>query len=262
MFDRVIVGVDGRPGGHDAIMLAERLAAPEAAVTFAHVCGAPTAAGRVGALSLPLQIEAAERMVGLAAKDSGLAAKPSVVYESSVPRGLHALAEKGRADLLVVGSCHRGLLGRTILGDDTRRVLSGAPCAVAIAPRGYAAGVPTSLGLARIGVGYEDSPGSARALEVARSLAERHGAVVKTLSVNPPQDDASQELAAFSAGVDLLVIGSHALVGFLFSGNTSRYLARHARCPLLVMPRIRSDTLMRAHERRHREQQRTPEPAA
>jgi nucleotide-binding universal stress UspA family protein len=49
----------------------------------------------------------------------------------------------------------------------------------------------------------------------------------------------AEELAAFSAGLDLLVVGSRSYgpVGRLFNGSTSNYLERHARCPLLVLPR-------------------------
>ena len=39
MFDNVLVGVDGRQGGRDAIALARRLCAPEARIALAHVDG-------------------------------------------------------------------------------------------------------------------------------------------------------------------------------------------------------------------------------
>ena len=55
----------------------------------------------------------------------------------SVGRGLHELVEEIHADLLVVGSSRRALLGRAGVGDDTRAALNGAPCAIAIAPAGY-----------------------------------------------------------------------------------------------------------------------------
>jgi nucleotide-binding universal stress UspA family protein len=47
---------------------------------------------------------------------------------------LHELAELTDADLLVIGSSRRGLLGRALIGGDTRAALNGASCAVAIAP--------------------------------------------------------------------------------------------------------------------------------
>ena len=49
----------------------------------------------------------------------------------------------------------------------------------------------------------------------------------------------SEELASFAAELDLLIVGSRGYgpVGRLFNGSTSNYLARRARCPLLVLPR-------------------------
>jgi nucleotide-binding universal stress UspA family protein len=51
---------------------------------------------------------------------------------------------------------------------------------------------------------------------------------------------AGEELAAFSEDVDLLVVGSRGYgpVRRLVLGSTSDYLERHARCSLLVLPRI------------------------
>ncbi|MGO9495558.1 MAG: universal stress protein [Solirubrobacteraceae bacterium] len=53
----------------------------------------------------------------------------------SVGQGLQELCEEIGPDLLVVGSSRCGLLGRVLLGDDTRAALTGAPCAIAIARR-------------------------------------------------------------------------------------------------------------------------------
>ena len=91
----------------------------------------------------------------------------------SVGRGLHELAEVTSADLLVVGSSRRSLLGRVLVGDDTRAALNGAPCAIAIAPRGYA-GERGVMG--EIGVGYDGSPESEHGLALARILATEVGA--------------------------------------------------------------------------------------
>ncbi len=67
-----------------------------------------------------------------------------------------------------------------MLGDDTRAALNGAPCAVAIAARGYAEH-PTPI--AKVGVGYNDSPESKDALQVAREVAEPTRASVHALEV-------------------------------------------------------------------------------
>ena len=63
----------------------------------------------------------------------------------------------------MVGCSKRALLGRVLLGDDDCASLDGAPCAVAIAPRGYAASVAPVV---EIGVGYDDAADSDHALDV------------------------------------------------------------------------------------------------
>jgi nucleotide-binding universal stress UspA family protein len=289
MFDKVIIGVDGREGGHDAVELGRRLAADHAAITFAHIYGMPTA-NRVSASALLHEREAAKRLLSEEVRRTGLVAVPAAVHNWSAARGLHTIVEQRRAELLVVGSCHRGLLGRTLLGDDTCRILDGAPCAVAIAPRAYAA-ASGSARLARIGVGCDASLESEWALEVGRELAARHEAKVKALAVvslqsiphgEPIPDqwekladrlvvderhrldrlkgvegdatygDPGEELAIFSGDLDLLIVGSRSYgpIGRLFAGSTSRYLLRHTRCPLLVLPRSAGhETAARANKR-------------
>ena len=56
--------------------------------------------------------------------------------------------------------------GRVLMGDDTRAALNGAPCAVAIASRGYQC-QPHQL--ETLGVGYDGSPESSLALGAAAS---------------------------------------------------------------------------------------------
>jgi hypothetical protein len=46
MFSNVLVGVDGRQGGRDAIALARQLAPPQASMTLAHVYGSDWMLGR------------------------------------------------------------------------------------------------------------------------------------------------------------------------------------------------------------------------
>lgn len=77
------------------------------------------------------------------------------------------------------------MLGRVLLGDDARACLDGAPCAIAIVPHRYTES-PTPLD--EIGVGYDGSPESERALSAARELADRAGARIKVLWVVSPRD--------------------------------------------------------------------------
>ena len=275
VFANVMVGVDGEQGGRDAIALARRLALPGATLTLAHVCTGlhspfhTVAPGHVGA-----DREDAEELLGRERERAGIDAELVVSESSSPARGLHELAEAHETDLLVLGSCRRGVFARATLGDDTRAALNGAPCAVAVAPAGYEA---ESRQFARIGVGYDASDESAAALTAARALAHHTGATVRALrvvgwphymytGVVPPAGEGADELlrraesdlrglagvdaeaifgtpredlASFSRGVDLLVVGSRGYgpARRLVEGSTSRYLLGHSRAPLLVMPR-------------------------
>jgi nucleotide-binding universal stress UspA family protein len=136
MFDNILIGVDGRGGGRDAIALARRLAAPCATFTLAHVDTGPIfrwghRVGEERGFDRSASMLAAER------KRAGITAAIVCVEGGPPARGLHDLARERGADLIVVGSSRHGLLGRILLGDDARESLAGAPCAVAIAPHGY-----------------------------------------------------------------------------------------------------------------------------
>ncbi|MFZ1926449.1 MAG: universal stress protein, partial [Solirubrobacteraceae bacterium] len=54
---------------------------------------------------------------------------------------------------------------------------------------------------------------------------------------------AGEELAALGDELDILVVGSRGYgpVKRLIVGSTSEYLERHARCSLLVLPRVAAD---------------------
>ena len=180
MFRRVLVGVDGGPGGHDAIALARQLAVPDGVITLARICGEDLLIGRGGSLTVITARARAEVLLERERDSASLDAQLVVSCEHRVGRGLHLLAERLTADLLVVGSPSHGPLGRVLMGDDTRAALSGAPCAVAIASRGYR---HQSHELETLGVGYDGSPESDVALAAARDLAAENGATIWALQV-------------------------------------------------------------------------------
>jgi nucleotide-binding universal stress UspA family protein len=274
MFEQVLVGVDGRGGGQDAIALAKALRGRGGQITLAHVWEGDSHVWQGGNPAYwPMERQAAEAMLRAAREEAGVEA--SVLYRASPPvgHGLHTLAEELGADLLVVGSSVRSLLGRVMVGNDTRAALNGAPCAVAVAPAGY--GTEPHL-LREVGVAYSGSPESEHALAVARRVAAAHGATLSAFeAVSIPSSvymatgipgensveamvdeargriersgasphaaygDAVEELALYSASLDLLVVGSRGYgpIGRLMHGSTSQELARRARCPLLVLTR-------------------------
>ncbi len=266
MFKNALVGVDGRSGGRDAIALAGQLVDPDGKLSLVHVHHAELSEERDESQALLEQ----ERT------QAGVSAELLSVVSPSPGRGLHEQAEALDADLLVVGSCGRGALGRAMLGDDTRAALNGASCAVAVAAHGYSA---KAAPIARVGVAYNGSAESDAALASARELASASGATVTALEVvslppaiyggllapaigdtiNTLTDEANarlaqlpgvdgravyglpgEELAAFGDELDILVVGSRGYgpVRRLVVGSTSDYLERHARCSLLVLTRV------------------------
>ena len=277
MFTNVLVGVDGQANARDAIALASRLIDARGELTLAHVHpGAlnPTHAVTPGRVREEQQ--ASDGLLEAERAQADVRAALASVSALSPGRGLHEQAERQGADLLVVGSSSRGLLGRAMVGDDTRSALNGAPCAVAIAARGYS---EAPKPFATIGVGYNHSPESRGALAVARQVAPASRARVVALNVvslptytfaglmtpmlgesieSLLQEEnarlaefsgvdgravyglAGEELAEFGDEVDLLVVGSRSYGPWrrLVLGSTSNYLQRHARCSLLVLPRV------------------------
>jgi len=265
MFKNVLVGVDGRPNGRDAIALASQLTDAEVKLTLAFV----------RETDLDEDVRESARLLQKERLATGVHADLIGVLAAGPGRGLHEQAEKQNADLLVVGSCSHGPFGRAMLGDDTRASLNGATCAVALAPRGYA---ENPHPIDKIGIAYNGSPESEHALRVARALAERTAATLHALEVvsiptyayagvvspaagegidmmlseakvrmaqlpdvegNAVYGLAGEELAVFGNAVDLLIVGSRGYgpVRRVVHGSTSNYLQRHARCPLLVLPR-------------------------
>ena len=138
MFKHIVVGVDGREGGRDAVALARLPAALGGKLTLAFVVARDAHAYR-GTSGSPEASDGgrAEALLEAVRRETGVEAHLRWYGSSSVGRGLHELCGVIGADLLVVGSSRRGLLGRVLIGDDTSAALNGAPCAIAIAPSNY-----------------------------------------------------------------------------------------------------------------------------
>jgi nucleotide-binding universal stress UspA family protein len=180
---RLLVGYDGSDGGRDALeltrVLAEATGADVVVVTVLPYGPLPTPYEILEEEELeraqPLLDEARKRLPGIEVETRA--------FGGGSPAGvINDLAEREGIDTIVVGSPHRGPVGRTLIGSVADGLLHGAPCEVLAAPRGYAS---EERGPFRtIAVAYDDTPEAEAALRRAEEigLACRSNIVIYTVS--------------------------------------------------------------------------------
>jgi len=130
----------------------------------------------------PLREDAEEilRSVGdrLRVRGHDVAERPhSATFASAALHEAGGLDETG---LMILGPAHRGPAGRVLAGSTASTFLHGAPCPVAIPPRGY---LPPPGWPWRIGVAYADTDEGREALRGAAALARRTAAPLRVVSV-------------------------------------------------------------------------------
>jgi nucleotide-binding universal stress UspA family protein len=181
----VVVGVDGSERSVEALALADVLGPAlgrRVVIAYVHPFG------QLSSLFSEGEYERLVREVAELTFEQVREHLPSVperrmqlVSESSPAAGLHALAEREGASLIVVGSSHRSRIGRILIGGTGESLLSGASAPVAVAPAGYAT---VGRGLQVVGCGFDGSPESHRALAWAAELARTASARLRVLSVH------------------------------------------------------------------------------
>lgn len=198
---KLVAGFDGSPESRDALRLAQGLAHVEGADLHVAVVLAQ------GPLPLESADERSERFDQLLADAESELPDSSWIAErisdSSPAAGLDSLARKLDAAMIVLGSTHRGKAGSVLLGSTGQHLLQGAPCPVAVAPRGYRSGDHFGLGL--IGVAYDGEPESKLALAEAEQLARRLGAALSVIAVVPelaPTEAVAPELDELRQSVE------------------------------------------------------------
>jgi nucleotide-binding universal stress UspA family protein len=187
MFKTIVVGIDGRQGGQDALALAALLQRVFASDLVAvHAFALDYVRGRGADVEYEKVLhDRAQRLATDEVERSGVSARAFVVADGSPGRALHRAATTRDADLIVVGSAHRGRVGRVLAGDVTAGTLHGAPCPVLVAPRGHG---EHGGALRTIGVGFDGSPESRAALQFAHQIAEAVGARLRVIDVVVPPD--------------------------------------------------------------------------
>lgn len=248
VFSRIVCGIQQTAQSLEAARQALRLRVPGGSVHLVTV--APTYAvvhpELIGGI-----VRAAEDALRLALDEAG--GDTSRVVEGDVVQGLLLEIARERATLVALGIHGHSRAAGIYLGSTATALLHEAPCSVLVArhvaelerfPR-------------RIALGIDGSPESLRAGVVARTLAERFGAELRTLAATrgkPIDADGligrAAELrlelewveraptnalveAAYSA--DLLVVGSRGLHGLRALGSVSERVAHRATCSVLVV---------------------------
>jgi nucleotide-binding universal stress UspA family protein len=110
----------------------------------------------------------------------------------SPARRLYEQASARHAEIVVLGSGHRGEPDENGPDKVLRRLVHDSPAPIAVAPRGYA---DRTIGLPRvIGVAFDNSPEAHRALDFAARLATAASAALRVITVyeGAPPDEPSQ----------------------------------------------------------------------
>lgn len=264
MSETIIAGLDldAPDQARDALSLAIWLADASSSELVLATIFAP----RAGALSG--QVERCKR--GLAR----MVARPvetAAIAGTSPARLLHELADQLQPRAMVIGSSRGGANGLVDVGSASELLLHGGAAAIVVAPNGFRApeGRATDVGVA-----FGDTPESDDAVRVAVDVAKRVGARLSVLTVPEPSPhdelpvrragdyleralggasatrielagDPATALAAASADLDLLVTGSRSYgpLGAVLLGAVTRRLISAARCPVMVVPRVRDAAL-------------------
>jgi nucleotide-binding universal stress UspA family protein len=158
----------------ETALVAEPVAAAEVDVSSTLILGADGSDGARDAAAL----------AGVLAPLFGAEVAPvNASGHGSPARQLHEEASARHAEIVVLGSSHRGEPGHTAPGKVLRRLLHGSPSPIAVAPRGYA---DEEIGPPRvIGVAFDNSPESHRALDFAARLATAASAALRVITVYP-----------------------------------------------------------------------------
>ncbi|HWG09362.1 MAG TPA: universal stress protein [Solirubrobacteraceae bacterium] len=266
----MIVGFDGTDTGLDGLVLSIGLArALGSEVTVVYVYDEELrASSREAARELAEHADA----VLASARDrvsQALAIRFRALSASSPAQGLHELARGEEADLIVLGSRRLGPRTKAAFGAVSENVMRAAPCAVAVAPRGYrseggfvpqriAVGwIPTNEGEDALGVAYRIARATGGSVELVtttstigtvKSLETRARRAIEgvvdalrgevEVAIRAGVGKAAEELVNRSGNMDLIVLGSR---GYgpprtMLFGSVSSRVVPEALCPVMIMP--------------------------
>jgi nucleotide-binding universal stress UspA family protein len=183
----IIIGYDPEHEGDDVLQLG-RLFSEVLAAKPRVIAAVPWPDYLIGIVDLDeqMEIEMRDRFALIHDELDDLGVETDAIASRTPASALAEIAESDPAQLIIIGSCHHGPVGRTLAGSVGESLLQGASRAVAIAPRGYADQVEERL--QRIVVAFDGSSESWAALETAIGLAERcHGTVTAITVADHPK---------------------------------------------------------------------------
>lgn len=281
---RILVGVDGRSQGHDAVALAVAIAeVTGASLMLAHVYEPPGKWSGTRPEAQRSLREHNERAIqtALLHVPGHLHAEHAVVGSILPAPALCGLAQEQACDGIVVGSTHRHLAGRLVIGSTGELLLSGAHLPVAVAPPGFATR-PLHRFL-RVVSAYDGSPEAEAALAAAARFASVADAHLRVISVTEPrpfhhgpdpddrrrwrehlgrslvqlhaqaeidmqQGDPAEKLLEACGVADLMFAGArgHGPIRDELPGPVSAKLIRSCDCPVVVLPRALAAALPEA----------------
>jgi nucleotide-binding universal stress UspA family protein len=182
VLEKIVVGYAGDRAGRDAVALAGRIAAAvKGGLTI--VFPYHPLLARETSEQVQERVQAEVRRL-LDAIEGAEEIEPFTCHWSlsSWPiHALHELAVYEHAELIVLGAA-RETLGDRLHVSLMERMVHGAPCAVAVAPAGYADAAGRAGDLRRIGVGFSSSNEGRAAVTLARELAGRLGGGVRVIA--------------------------------------------------------------------------------
>lgn len=201
--EQIAVGYDRGERGRDALVLGELLArTADAELVAVRVVDGATAPEQGAEETL-----AAELAEDLG--DSPVRRRARVIGHGPAARALGDLvADEPGIGALALGSTHRAGFGRVLPGSTAERLLAGARCSIAVAPRGYASAGsgPLAESPRVVAVGYDASPEAEAALALARELAQDAQATMRVIAISTPVTpgwDPGAAAAEATPGVDL-----------------------------------------------------------
>jgi nucleotide-binding universal stress UspA family protein len=238
VFDRIVCGVDETESSRVAVRQATRLLRARCTLDLVSVVE-PTN-GPWGLSVRSAEVERRYEEAQRALRDCRAEcprARSALLFGTPGPALVGAVRSEG-ATLAAAGA----------LGEFATHLLHEAPCSVLIArPSGDDMAFPRT-----IAVGHDGSPGAAAAFEVAHELAHRFAVPLRTIAATgraeveteglPPEEALERSelppveaLAAASAEVDLLVVGSRGRRGLRALGSVSERVGHVASSSVLVV---------------------------